>query len=154
MNIARQTTAWSVPASAPSPARLWQLAVVAGRPVLRLGQRSLPLDEVRDYHVQRIAERDNEGLLFNFALFGLLACALVIPVLQNVLAVKFLIAASVLGAIALMSLSEVLFAQKIEYFRLDFELLDGRIESFVSGNSADIEAVTRTMAWLGAAPVH
>lgn len=120
--------------------------MVAGRPVLQLGRASLPLDEVQDYHVERFAERDNEGLLFNFALFGLLACAVLIPVMQDVLGVKFLIAAGVLAAIAMMSLSEVVFAEKIVHFRLDLKMRDGRVESFVSGNAADIDLIARAMA--------
>ena len=139
-----QATAWT--SRAASAARLWQLAMVGGRPVLQLGRAALPLDAVQDYQVERIVERDNEGLLFNFALFGLLACALVIPVLQDMLSAKFLIAAGVLAAIALMSLSEVIFAEKIVLYRLELLMRDGRIERFVSGNAADIDLVAQAMA--------
>ena len=131
-----------------SNSTLWQLGQIAGRPALRLGQRWLALDEVRSYGVRKIAERDNEGLLLNFSLFALLACAFVIPVLQDVMAAKFLIAAGLLGAIALMSLSEVIFARKIEYFRLDFTMRDGRAISFTSGNVTDIAAIMQTLKQL------
>ena len=129
----------------PSTSALWQLGEVAGRPALRLGNRWLALDEVYSYAVHKVSERDNEGLLFNFALFGLLACAFVIPVLQEVMEPKFLIAAGLLGAIALMSLSEVIFAKKIEYYRLDFTMRHGESVSFASGNATDIAAIMKTL---------
>ena len=139
MSVARQTAATTA---------LWQLGDVAGRPALRLGKRWLALDDVYSYGVQKIVERDNEGLLFNFALFGLLACAFVIPVLHELMAPKFLIAAGMLGAIALMSLSEVLFARKIIYFRLDFTMRSGEAVSFTSGNATDISAIMQTLTRL------
>ena len=139
MSAAMQTA----PASA-----LWQLGEVSGRPALRLGKRWLALDEVHSYGIHKICERDNEGLLFNFALFGLLACAFVIPVLQQVMEPKFLIAAGLLAAIALMSLSEVLFARKVEYYRLDFTMRDGSSVSFTSTNAADMGAIMQTLKGL------
>jgi len=129
----------------PSTTALWQLGEIAGRPALRLGKRWLALDEVFSYGVQKVSERDNEGLLFNFALFGLLACAFVIPVLHELMEPKFLIAAGLLGAIALMSLSEVIFARKIEYYRLDFTMRQGESISFTSGNATDIAAIMKTL---------
>lgn len=145
MSTIANTTGTSKRSSQRSSERLWQLGWIGERPVLQMGKRILYLDEVCNYSVERISERDNEGLILNFVLFGLLACAFVIPVMQNVMAMKFLIAAGLLGAIALMSLSEVLLADKVEHYRLDFEMRDGRVESFVSAYYDDVYAIEQTL---------
>ncbi len=143
--VSQSTLLTQGPGPSLASAALWQLGKFNGRPALRLGKRWLALDEVYSYGVEKVSERDNEGLIFNFALFGLLACAFVIPVLHEMMEPKFLIAAGLLGAIALMSLSEVIFAKKIEYFQLDFTMRNGEAISFTSSNAYDVAAILKTM---------
>ena len=124
---------------------MWQAGQIDGRDVLWLGRQWLVLDEIQSFQAHFIAERDNEGLMVNFSLFGILACAFVIPVLHDVIAAKFLIGAGLLGAIALMSLSEIIFSEPIKTVRLEFTMRDGRKMSYSSGQQADVAALVQLL---------
>lgn len=115
---------------------------VGGEDILRLGNHAVRLEDIVSYKVNEVAERDMDGLLFNVAVFLLVAAVFLIGVLQFGWLERFLIGFLFLLILGISSLAEVAGLNTIRYLQLTVFTRSGRAVEFTSVDARDLGRLT------------
>ncbi len=90
-----------------------------------IGERLVPRSAIRSVVVIRQTERDIDGQLFNFSVYLLIAAVFLIAVVEMGWRTRFLLATGFFAAVGLMSLVDVITANRLAYWRIDVTLDTG-----------------------------
>lgn len=91
-------------------------------------------DEVVDYQVSSVVERDWDGQLLCSAIYGFASALFLLGILIGSLDLKFLIAVVFLASICLMSINDAFGTKPVTLHILEMTLDDGRQVRFVDGD--------------------
>lgn len=113
-----------------------------------IGARVVARDAITTIGVVHQSERDIDGQILNFSIYLLIAAAFLIAVVEMGWQSRFLLATGFFAAVGLMSMVDVILANRITYWRIDVGLTSGETVTLAVHSEAQRD---RWLAYLQAA---
>jgi hypothetical protein len=130
--------------------RAWDITGAADGS-LRIGNRWLPLAEIRGVRIAANSERDFLGSLLNYSAYLIVAAMFMIFVLQAGWRERFLLATVFFFIVGSSSLIDIWQSRRIKLYKLTIERTDGSVVDFTSADPREVDRLAAALRQAGKA---
>lgn len=130
--------------SPPLPNRPWDITSGSGGR-LRVGQRTVPLSDIRRATPKAYEERDFLGSLLNFSVYLTIAAVFLILVVVAGWRERFLLMTVFLGLVGITSLIDMWQSNRIRLYCLTIDLVGGERIEFTSASADEVDRLIQAI---------
>jgi Family of unknown function (DUF6232) len=113
--------------------------------VLRIGQKRVPVREIRRYTMQAGQERDYLASLLNCSIYMVVAAAFLMLVVHFGWRERFLLGTIFFALVASTSIIDILTASPVRLYRVRIETITGETICFTSADARQIDKLAHTL---------